>query len=57
MAKKSLLKYTPTDVVRRTILREAVDSYRNELLGDEERMMLQDRIKRLRRQLRLVTTS
>jgi hypothetical protein len=31
------------------ILREAEERYRNELLEDEERMLLLDRIKRLRR--------
>jgi len=30
--------------VRRTILRESLTRYRNELLGDEERQLLQDRI-------------
>ena len=53
MAKKSVLKTALTDEVKRTILRESLDRYRNELLGDEERMLLLDRIKRLRRQLRL----
>jgi len=33
------------------ILREAEERYRNELLEDEERMLLLDRIKRLRRRL------
>jgi hypothetical protein len=33
------------------ILREAEERYRNELLDDEERMMLLDRIKRIRRRL------
>jgi len=37
------------DEVRRTILREAETRYRNELLDDEERRQLLDRIKRLRR--------
>jgi hypothetical protein len=32
-----------------TILREAEERYRNELLEDEERMLLLDRIKRLRK--------
>ncbi len=35
----------------RTILREAVERYRHELLPDEERMLLLDRIKRLRKAL------
>ncbi len=42
-----------TDEVKRTILREAVIRYRNEILDDEERQELQDRIGRLRRSLRL----
>ena len=42
-----------SDEVRRTILRESLNRYRNELLPDEERMHLQDRIGRLRRELRL----
>jgi hypothetical protein len=41
------------DEMRRTILREAVVRYRNELLDDEERLQLEDRIKRLRRRLGL----
>jgi len=39
------------DQRRRTILREAEDRYRNELMSDEERQLLLDRIKRLRRTL------
>jgi hypothetical protein len=35
------------------ILAEAEDRYRNEILDDEERMLLLDRIKRLRRCLRV----
>jgi len=41
------------DEKKRTALREAVDRYDHELLADEERMLLLDRIKRLRRQLAL----
>ena len=37
----------------RTILREAVNRYRNEMMDVEERMLLEDRIKRICRQLRL----
>jgi hypothetical protein len=33
------------------ILREAEERYRNELLDDEERMMLLDRIRRIRKTL------
>ena len=50
MAVKSLAQEC-RDERRRTILREAEDRYRNELLDDEERQLLQDRIRRLRRQL------
>ena len=39
--------------VRRTVLRESLTRYRNEILEDEDRMALQDRIRRLRRSLRL----
>jgi len=41
------------DETLRTVLREALNRYRNELLPDEERMQLQDRIKRLQRRLQL----
>jgi len=43
-----------SDEAKRTILRESLNRYRNELLGDEERQLLQDRIGRLRRTLKLV---
>ena len=57
MAVKSVLEKALTDEVRRAVLREAEDRYRNELLEDDERQLLLDRIKRLRSQLKLVTTS
>ena len=38
----------------RTILREATERYNRELLDDEERQLLLDRIRRIRRQLGLV---
>jgi hypothetical protein len=41
----------PKDDLRRKILREAVERFNSELLDDEERMLLLDRIKRLRRRL------
>ena len=47
MAKKSVLQLEAL----RTVLREAEERYRHELLPDEERMLLQDRIERLRRTL------
>ena len=37
--------------VTRTILREAVERFNNELLDNEERQMLLDRIRRLRQRL------
>ena len=54
MAKERILHVAVSNEVRRTtILREAEDRYRNELTGHEERQHLQDRIKRIRRQLKL----
>jgi len=53
MAVKSLLENSLTDETRRTVLREAKERFRNELMGDEERQLLLDRIQRLRRQLGL----
>jgi hypothetical protein len=48
-----ILKGAYRDEVRRTVLRESLARYRNEMLDDEERQELQDRIGRLRRSLRL----
>jgi hypothetical protein len=42
--------------LRRIALKEAVDRFNNELLPDEERQLLLDRIKRLRRE-RISATS
>ena len=53
MATGRILQHALTDEVRRAILRESLTRYRNELMGDEERMLLLDRIRRLRRELRL----
>jgi hypothetical protein len=39
------------DETRRTILRESTQRFNNELLDDEERQLLLDRIKRLRKAL------
>jgi len=50
MAVKSLAEEC-RDERRRTILREAEERYRNELMDDEERMLLWERILRLRRAL------
>ena len=52
MAVKSLAEEC-RDERRRTILREAETRYQNELLDDEERQLLLDRIRRLRRRLRV----
>ena len=43
----------PRQEVLRTVLREALNRYRKELLDDGERQLLLDRIKRLRRQLEI----
>jgi len=49
VSKTRILRGAVRDEVKRTILREAEARYRNELMDDEERMLLLDRIKRLRR--------
>jgi hypothetical protein len=49
MARHRILRGAVCVEVERTILREAEHRYRNELLGDAERQLLLDRIKRLRR--------
>jgi hypothetical protein len=41
------------DEVKRTVLRESITRFRNELMDDDERELLWDRILRLRRQLKL----
>jgi hypothetical protein len=51
MATRSVLQDAVPNEVKRTVLREAENRYRNELLDDEERMLLLDRIMRLRREL------
>jgi hypothetical protein len=48
MARHRILRQGLRDEARRTILREAEHRYRNELMDDEERQLLLDRIKRLR---------
>ena len=55
MARRSVLQDAVPNEVRRVILREALNRYRNELLDDEERQLLLDRIRRLRRSLGTVT--
>jgi hypothetical protein len=54
MDKGRILRRALSDEAKRTILRESLACYRNELMDDEERMLLLDRIRRIRRQLRLV---
>jgi len=49
MAKHRIPRSALSDEVRRTTLREAEDRYRNELMDDEERQLLLDRIRRLRK--------
>jgi len=51
MARGSLLDNSLTDEARRTVLREAEERFLRELMDDEERMLLLDRIRRLRRTL------
>jgi hypothetical protein len=41
------------DEVKRTVLRESLTRFRNELMDEDERELLWDRILRLRRQLKL----
>jgi hypothetical protein len=48
MARHRILRQGLRDEVKRTILREAEHRYRNELMDDEERQLLLDRIKRLK---------
>ena len=45
MARRSLLETSLTDEARSTVLREAEERYRRELMDDEERQLLLDRIK------------
>jgi hypothetical protein len=49
VSKERILRGPVRDEVRRTVLREAVERFNNELMCDEERQLLLDRIKRLRR--------
>ena len=53
MTTQRILRNAVPDEAKRTILRESLIRYRNEILDDEERMLLQDRINRLRRSLKL----
>jgi hypothetical protein len=48
---KRILREEAKREVKRTILREATQRFNHELMDDEERLMLLERIKRLRRTL------
>jgi hypothetical protein len=50
MVRHRILRKAIRDEVRRTVLREAEERYRNELLEVEERMLLLDRVRKLRRE-------
>jgi hypothetical protein len=49
MTKQRILHNAVPNEVRRTVLREAEQRYRNELLDDGERQLLLDLIQQLRR--------
>jgi hypothetical protein len=51
MTKQRILQTAVPNEVRRTVLRDAEQRYRNELLDDDERQLLLVRIQRLRRKL------
>ena len=53
MDETRILQNAVPDELLRTILREALNRFNHELLDDEERQLLLDRIRRLRRQLGL----
>ena len=53
MATQSILRQETKREISRTILREAEARYRHEFMGDEERMLLWDRVLKLRRELEL----
>jgi hypothetical protein len=52
MVRQKILRGAVRDEVRRTVLREAVERFNHELLADEERQLLLDRIRRLRKQVK-----
>ena len=56
MAKDRILQDAASNEVWRIVLREAEDRYRNELMSNEERQLLLNRIKRLQRELKLAST-
>ena len=51
MAKTSLAKAERLRTARELALQEAIDRYRHELMDDEERLVLLERIKRLKKSL------
>ncbi len=51
MASTSVEHATRRRIAREMALREAVDRYNHELLGDEERLLVLERIKRLQKSL------
>jgi hypothetical protein len=51
MAKRSLLESAVSIETKRTVLREATTRFNNEILDDEERQLLLERIRRLRQKL------
>ncbi len=53
VSKERILQKHRRDEVRRTVIREAVDRFNHELMDGEERLLLFDRIKRIRRELGL----
>jgi hypothetical protein len=53
MAETRILRKDLRDEVRRKILREAEERYRHELMDDEERQLVRDRVLKLRRELGL----
>jgi hypothetical protein len=53
VSKTRILRGALRDESRRTILREAAQRFNHELMGDEERMLLWDRVLKLRRRLGL----
>ncbi len=55
MSNHRVLRGAVRDEVKRTVLREAESRYLHELMDDEERQLLLDRIKRLRRELGLAS--
>jgi hypothetical protein len=53
MDTRTILQNAERDEARRVILREAIDRFNNELMDDEERLQILDRIKKLRIKLAL----